>query len=148
MTTSTALFTPHTLGALQLANRIVMPPLTRARSSQPGDVPNAMMAEYYGQRASAGLVIAEATDISTQGKGYSNTPGVYTPAQIDGWKLVTQAVHAKGGKIFLQIWHTGRMSHTHFHGGALPVAPSAVRTEPEFGSSENGTLRARISSSS
>ena len=132
MTTSTALFTPHTLGTLRLANRIVMPPLTRARSSQPGDVPNALMAEYYGQRASAGLVIAEATDISTQGKGYSNTPGVYTPAQIDGWKLVTQAVHAKGGKIFLQIWHTGRMSHTHFHGGALPVAPSAVPFEGQI----------------
>lgn len=132
MTTSTALFKRHKLGVLQLANRIVMPPLTRARSSQPGDVPNAMMAEYYGQRASAGLVIAEATDISAQGKGYSNTPGVYTPAQIDGWKLVTQAVHAKGGKIFLQIWHTGRMSHTHFHGGALPVAPSAVPFEGQI----------------
>lgn len=126
------LFTAHTLGALTLNNRLVMPPLTRARSTQPGDVPNAMMAEYYAQRASAGFIIAEATDISAQGKGYSNTPGVYTAAQIEGWKLVTDAVHAKGGKIFLQIWHTGRMSHTHFHGGALPVAPSAVSFEGQI----------------
>ena len=126
------LFTAHTLGALTLNNRLVMPPLTRARSTQAGDVPNAMMAEYYAQRASAGFIIAEATDISAQGKGYSNTPGVYTAAQIEGWKLVTDAVHAKGGKIFLQIWHTGRMSHTHFHGGALPVAPSAVSFEGQI----------------
>ena len=128
----TTIFDSHQLGALRLNNRLVMPPLTRARSTQPGDAPNAMMAEYYGQRASAGLVIAEATDISPQGKGYSNTPGIYSAEQIAGWKLVTDEVHAKGGVIFLQIWHTGRMSHPSFHKGALPVSPSAVPFEGQI----------------
>jgi len=123
---TTPLFQPFALGALTLANRIVMPPLTRARASQPGDVPNAMNAAYYAQRASAGLIIAEATDISPDAKGYSLTPGIYSAAQIAGWRGVTDAVHAAGGRIFLQIWHCGRTSHAHFHGGALPVAPSAV----------------------
>lgn len=110
-------------------NRVVMAPMTRARSTQPGDVPNAMNALYYAQRASAALIVSEATQISPQGKGYSFTPGIYSDEQIKGWKLVTDAVHAKGGRIFAQLWHVGRMSHPDFHNGALPVAPSAVPFE-------------------
>ncbi|MBS0356566.1 MAG: alkene reductase [Proteobacteria bacterium] len=120
------LFQPFSLGALTLPNRVVMPPLTRARAGQPGNVPTAMNAEYYAQRASAGLIIAEATDISADAKGYSLTPGVHSTEQIAGWRLVTDAVHAAGGRIFLQIWHCGRMSHPDLRGGATPVAPSAV----------------------
>lgn len=120
------LFTPTRVGKLSLPNRIVMPPLTRARAAQPGNVPTAMNAAYYAQRASAGLIIAEATDISADAKGYSLTPGIHSAAQIAGWQLVTDAVHRRGGRIFLQIWHCGRMSHPDFHGGELPVAPSAV----------------------
>ena len=120
------LFAPTRIGDLPLPNRIVMPPLTRARAAQPGNVPTAMNAAYYAQRASAGLIIAEATDISADAKGYSLTPGVHSAAQIAGWKLVTDAVHRQGGRIFLQIWHCGRMSHADFHNGALPMAPSAV----------------------
>jgi N-ethylmaleimide reductase len=122
------LFTPVQIGALSLSHRVVMAPLTRMRSLQPGDVPCALNATYYGQRASrGGLIIAEATDICEQARGYPGAPGVYSPAQIAGWKLVTDAVHAKGGLIFLQIWHTGRISHSSMQpGGALPVAPSAI----------------------
>ena len=123
------LFQPFPLGALVLPNRIVMAPMTRSRSSQPGDVPNPMNATYYAQRASAGLIVTEATQISPQGKGYSYTPGIHSEAQVAGWKLVTDAVHANGGRIFLQLWHVGRMSHPSFHDGALPVAPSAVPFE-------------------
>lgn len=126
MSASKNLFEPYALGPVSLANRIVMPPLTRARSSQPGNVPNALMAEYYAQRSDAGLIVAEATDISADAKGYSQTPGVHSRAQIEGWRLVTEAVHAKGGRIFLQIWHTGRMSHPDLRGGAQTVAPSAI----------------------
>lgn len=115
-----------TLGAMTLPNRIVMAPMTRARTDQPGDIPNVLMATYYAQRASAGLIISEATQISQQGKGYSFTPGIYTPAQIVGWRKVTQAVHAAGGRIVLQLWHVGRMSHPSFHNNGLPVAPSAL----------------------
>jgi N-ethylmaleimide reductase len=122
----TSLFQPLALGALQLPSRIVMAPMTRARSSQPGDVPNALMARYYAQRAGAGLIISEATQISPQGKGYSFTPGIYDQAQVRGWQQVTQAVHAAGGHMFAQLWHVGRMSHSSFHDGALPVAPSAL----------------------
>lgn len=120
------LFSPLTLGKLQLNNRILMPPLTRCRAAQPGDVPTELMSTYYAQRASAGLIISEATQISPQGKGYSFTPGIYSAEQIAGWSKVTQAVHAQGGKMFLQLWHVGRMSHPSFHQGELPVAPSAV----------------------
>lgn len=123
------LFTFVELGSHKLKNSIVMAPMTRCRSTQPGDIPNDLMATYYGQRASAGLIITEATQISPQGKGYSFTPGIYSAAQVDGWKKVTTAVHAKGGKIFNQIWHVGRVSHTSFHNGELPVAPSAVPFE-------------------
>lgn len=122
------LLSPVTLGALDLANRIVMAPLTRMRSRQPGDVPQAINVEYYDQRASrGGLIITEATDISEQARGYPGVPGVYSADQIAGWRQITEAVHAKGGLIVLQIWHTGRISHpTMQPGEALPVAPSAV----------------------
>lgn len=123
------LFTPYRLGALELPSRIVMAPMTRSRSTQQGDVPNAMNAQYYAQRASAALIVTEATQISPQGKGYSFTPGIHSEAQVAGWRQVTDAVHAKDGRILLQLWHVGRMSHPAFHDGALPVAPSAVPFE-------------------
>lgn len=126
MSGSSKLFTPLTVGRLELPSRVVMAPMTRARSSQPGDIPNALNATYYAQRASAGLIVSEATQISPQGKGYSFTPGIYSAAQVAGWRLVTRAVHDAGGRIYLQLWHVGRMSHPAFHDGELPVAPSAV----------------------
>lgn len=122
------LFEPVSVGALPLRNRIVMAPLTRSRAAQPGDVPTATNAEYYRQRASAGLIIAEATQVSPQGKGYAFTPGIHSQAQIDGWRLVTDAVHEAGGQIILQLWHVGRISrHELQPDGAQPVAPSAIR---------------------
>lgn len=128
---TSTLFTTTRLGSMNLPNRIVMAPMTRSRSSQPGNVPNAMMADYYAQRASAGLIVTEATQISRQGQGYSFTPGIHTGAQIDGWRLVTDAVHRNGGRIFLQLWHVGRMSHESFHADGLPVAPSAVAPDAQ-----------------
>ncbi|TCU38129.1 alkene reductase [Rhizobium azibense] len=123
------LLEPYDLGALKLSNRIVMAPLTRNRAG-PGLAPGELAAEYYAQRASAGLIISEATQISKQGQGYQDTPGIYTEAQIEGWRKVTEAVHAKGGHIFLQLWHVGRISHTDLQpGGQAPVAPSAIRAE-------------------
>ncbi|WDZ97645.1 alkene reductase [Herbaspirillum sp. WKF16] len=123
------LFKPVQLGAIQLQNRVAMAPLTRSRA-QAGDVPSELAAEYYAQRAGAGLIIAEATQISPQGKGYAWTPGIYNEAQVAGWKKVTDAVHAKGGHIFLQLWHVGRISHPDLQpGNALPVAPSALTPE-------------------
>jgi N-ethylmaleimide reductase len=123
------LFQPVKLGPYTLANRIVMAPLTRSRANK-DDAPYEMHAEYYGQRASAGLIISEATQISRQGKGYAYTPGIHSEAQVAGWKLVTDAVHARGGHIFLQMWHVGRISHPSLQeNGALPVAPSAVKPE-------------------
>ncbi len=123
------LFQPVRLGPATLANRIVMAPLTRSRAGS-GDVPGPMNAAYYAQRASAGLIVSEATQITAQGKGYAWTPGIETAAQVAGWKLVTRAVHERGGKIFSQMWHVGRISHPSLQpGGALPVAPSAVRPE-------------------
>ncbi len=122
----TTLFDPTTVGDLRLANRIVMAPLTRNRA--PDAIPTPLMAEYYAQRASAGLLITEATAITQQGQGYADVPGLYGIEQLDGWKRVTQAVHDAGGKIVVQLWHVGRVSHTdlqpHF---AKPVAPSAIR---------------------
>jgi N-ethylmaleimide reductase len=125
---SNPLLTPVRLGALALEHRVVMAPLTRMRSLQPGDVPHALNATYYGQRASkGGLIITEATDVSAQARGYPGAPGIYSAEQIAGWRSVTEAVHAKGGLIVLQIWHTGRISHSSMQpGGALPVAPSSV----------------------
>jgi N-ethylmaleimide reductase len=126
MDTQSRLFTPTSIGGHEVPHRIVMAPMTRARSTQPGDVPNEMNAFYYAQRASAALIVTEASQISPQGKGYSLTPGIYSAEQIAGWRLVSDAVHAKGGRVFLQLWHVGRMSHPDFHNGNLPVAPSAV----------------------
>lgn len=123
----TTLFDTLTLGDITLQNRIIMAPLTRMRSLQPGNTPHALNAEYYAQRASAGLIISEATQISQQGQGYPATPGIHSAEQLAGWKLVTDAVHQKGGKIFLQLWHVGRISHSsHQPNGGLPVAPSAI----------------------
>jgi N-ethylmaleimide reductase len=123
------LFQPVRLGPYQLANRIVMAPLTRSRADEEG-VPRPLMVEYYAQRASAGLIITEGTNISPQGRGYALTPGLYEATQVEGWRKVTEAVHARGGRIFPQLWHVGRVSHPSLQpGGALPVAPSAIRPE-------------------
>lgn len=122
----TTLFDPLQVGQMTLANRVVMAPLTRNRA--PGAIPNALMATYYAQRASAGLIITEATPISPQGQGYADVPGMYSTEQLDGWKQITHAVHEAGGKIVVQLWHVGRVSHTELqpHFGK-PVAPSAIR---------------------
>jgi 2,4-dienoyl-CoA reductase-like NADH-dependent reductase (Old Yellow Enzyme family) len=122
----TTLFDPIQLGALQLPNRIVMAPLTRCRADE-GRVPNALMAEYYVQRASAGLIISEATSVSPMGVGYPDTPGIWSNDQVRGWKQVTEAVHAAGGRIVLQLWHVGRISHENYLDGERPVAPSAIQ---------------------
>ncbi|GBD49791.1 alkene reductase [Methylopila sp. Yamaguchi] len=129
--TGNSLFEPFKLGELTLANRVVMAPLTRNRAGN-GFVPGDLAAEYYAQRASAGLIVSEATQISQQGQGYQDTPGIYSQAQIDGWRKVTDAVHGKGGRIFLQLWHVGRVSHVDLQeNGAAPVAPSAIRAETQ-----------------
>ncbi len=123
------LFTPVQLGPYSLANRMVMAPLTRNRAG-PGGVPQALNAAYYAQRATAGLIVTEATQISPQGIGYPNTPGIHEPEQVAGWRRVTEAVHARDGRIFLQLWHVGRISHPTLQpDSALPVAPSAIRPE-------------------
>ncbi len=119
------LFSPYKLGDLELPNRMVMSALTRCRAL-PGNVPNPLAVTYYTQRASAGLIITEATQVSPQGIGYIRTPGIHSPEQVSGWKKVTSAVHQAGGRIFLQLWHVGRVSHPDFLGGELPVAPSAL----------------------
>lgn len=127
---SDVLFQPLSCGPLELPNRIVMPPLTRSRAGQPGNVPVALNAQYYAQRAGAGLIVTEATPISRQGTGYAFTPGIYTDAQEAGWRLVTDAVHAAGGRVAMQLWHVGRISHCSLQeGGQAPVAPSAIRAE-------------------
>ncbi len=120
-----AIFNPLQLGSLKLKNRIIMAPLTRGRADE-GGIPNALMAEYYSQRADAGLIISEATAISPQGYGWLGAPGIWNEQQTQGWKQITNAVHAKGGRIFLQLWHMGRVSHPDFQNGELPVAPSAI----------------------
>ena len=121
-----ALFQPLKLGRIEVANRMAMAPLTRSRANDALE-PTDMVVEYYRQRAGVGLIIAEATQISATAQGYTNTPGIHTPAQIAAWKQVTDAVHAKGGKIFVQLWHTGRMSHNAFQPNQqAPVAPSAI----------------------
>jgi len=126
MNTTSPVLQPFTLGDMHLPNRIVMAPLTRSRSSDSG-VPPDFAADYYAQRADAGLIITEATNISAQARGYALTPGIWSPLQIEAWMRVTRAVHRREGRIFLQLWHTGRISHPDLHGGALPVAPSAIR---------------------
>ena len=121
------LFTPIELGPLDLPNRIFMAPLTRCRAGE-DNIPTALNAEYYAQRASAGLIISEATSVTPRGYGYPNTPGIHTEDQVAGWKKVTEAVHAKGGHIYLQLWNVGRISHTAFQPhGELPIAPSAIQ---------------------
>lgn len=121
-----ALFTPFLLGDLRLPNRILMAPLTRSRAKQPGDAPTEFNARYYAQRASAGLIITEATNISPMARGFALTPGIYTPEQVAGWRLVTDAVHVAGGRIVLQLWHVGRASHECLLGGAAPLSPSGI----------------------
>lgn len=121
------LFSPTRIGPYDLRNRIVLPPLTRSRSSQPGNIPNDLMATYYRQRASAGFMVTEGTQIEPRGQGYAWTPGIHSQEQIEGWKKVTEAVHAEGGVIFAQLWHVGRVSHTSLQpNGDAPVAPSAL----------------------
>ena len=123
------LFQPYPLGPLTLANRIVMAPLTRNRAGE-GLVPSPLASTYYAQRASAGLIITEATQVSAQAQGYQDTPGLYTQDQIDGWRTVTDAVHARGGRIFVQLWHVGRISHVDLQpGNAAPVSASALRAQ-------------------
>ncbi len=126
--TASPLFAPLRLGAIELANRIVMAPLTRNRAEGEGRIPSPLAPEYYGQRASAGLIVAEATQISPMGQGYMDTPGIYSQAQVAAWKHVTAEVHRRGGRIVLQLWHVGRISHVSLlPDGAAPVAPSALR---------------------
>ncbi|MFJ1570032.1 alkene reductase [Pseudomonas sp. NPDC088322] len=122
----TTLFDPLLLGDLQLPNRIIMAPLTRCRADE-GRVPNALMTEYYVQRASAGLILSEATSVTPMGVGYPDTPGIWSNDQVRGWHSLTKAVHAAGGRIFLQLWHVGRISHPSYLNGELPVAPSAIQ---------------------
>ena len=122
------LFLPYRLGSTELANRLVMAPMTRSRALE-HNVPNPLAATYYAQRASAGLIVTEATQVSPQGVGYVRTPGIHSAEQVAGWTRITEAVHRAGGKIFLQLWHVGRISHPDFHGGELPVAPSAIAAQ-------------------
>ena len=126
-----ALFKPFTLGDLQLQNRIVLAPMTRSRAGVER-LPNGLMADYYAQRSSAGLLITEATTISEQANGWNESPGVYTDEMTAGWKLTTEAVHKQGGVIFLQLWHMGRSSHSSFHNGNPAVAPSAIKINEEY----------------
>src|SRR6201992_3696784 len=130
MSTPTKLFEPFKLGPITLPNRLVMAPLTRNRAVPPGMVPSELAVEYYGQRASAGLLVTEASQVSQQGQGYQDTPGIYSKEQIAGWKKVAERVHARGGRIFTQIWHVARISHPSLQaGGGKPVAPSAIRAK-------------------
>ncbi|WP_454827949.1 alkene reductase [Pseudoxanthomonas wuyuanensis] len=130
------LLSPVQIGSLLLPNRMIMAPMTRSRAGE-GDAATAIVAEYYRQRASAGLIVSEGSQISAQGKGYPRTPGIFTAAQVAGWKQVTDAVHAQGGRIFLQLWHVGRLSHPLVQpDGQLPVAPSAIKPEGELYTAE------------
>lgn len=124
---SDILFTPLQVGAIRVPNRVFMAPLTRLRNKEPGDIPTPLMVEYYRQRASAGLLISEATQVSAQAKGYAGAPGLHSPEQIAAWQKITSAVHAEQGHMAVQLWHTGRISHTSLQpGGKAPVAPSAI----------------------
>jgi len=130
MNNNLKLFSPFQLGLLSLSHRIVMAPLTRLRSGQPGDIPTDLMVKYYGQRVSeGGLIISEATSITRKNRGYLGAPGIYSDDQIIGWKKVTDAIHAKGGRIFLQLWHVGRVSHVDLNDGAIPIGPSVITSE-------------------
>jgi N-ethylmaleimide reductase len=127
-TAPTHLLSPYRRGQFALKNRLVMSPMTRSRAVD-GNVPNPLAATYYAQRAAAGLIVTEATQVSPQGVGYIRTSGIHSAEQIAGWRAVTDAVHRAGGKIFAQLWHVGRISHPDFHDGALPVAPSAIAAD-------------------
>ena len=133
------LLSPYHLGGLRLGNRMVLSPMTRSRAVA-NNVPNPLAAQYYVQRASSGLQITEGTQVSPQGVGYIRTPGIHSAEQVAGWKRVTDAVHAAGGTIFAQLWHVGRVSHPDFHGGELPVAPSALPVEGEA-FTQNGRVK-------
>ena len=137
MAENTDLYTPLDLRGLPLPNRIIMSPMTRSRAGE-GDVPQDLNVEYYRQRASAGLIITEATQVSPEGKGYPRTPGIYSDAQVAGWRKVTDAVHAAGGRIFLQLWHVGRISHPLNNGGLRAVAPSAIQAEGQMFTVQEG----------
>lgn len=126
------LFKPLTIGKLGLPNRALMAPMTRSRAGQPGDVPTALNATYYAQRADAGLIVSEGSQVSRQGQGYAWTPGIYSDAQVAGWRLVTDAVHRAGGRIAIQLWHVGRISHHLLQeNGVPPVAPSAIQAKSQ-----------------
>ena len=130
MSTPTKLFEPFKLGPITLPNRLVMAPLTRNRAVPPGMAPSPLAVDYYGQRASAGLLVTEASQVSHQGQGYQDTPGIYSKEQVAGWRKVTDRVHERGGRIFIQLWHVGRISHTLLQpDGGKPVAPSAIRAK-------------------
>src|ERR1700716_722452 len=125
------LFTPVQMGKLQLSNRIIMAPLTRMRAANPGHAPTELHAEYYAQRAAAGLIIGECTEISPDAYGWADTPGLWSAEQVRGWRAVTEAIHQKGGLMYAQLWHTGAMSHPDFFNGALPISASDVNPEQE-----------------
>ncbi|GAA5027279.1 alkene reductase [Marivirga lumbricoides] len=132
MSKEQALLQPIKIGDLELKNRVAMAPMTRSRADNPGKVPTAdLQGLYYQQRASAGLIITEGSQVSEKAVGYVNTPGIHTKEQTEGWKEVTKMVHAEGGKIFIQLWHVGRISHPDFHNGDLPHAPSAINPEAQ-----------------
>lgn len=131
-----ALLKEVNLGDIILKNRLVMAPMTRSRADNDGNAPTELMAEYYAQRSTAGLIITEGSQISLKGVGYINTPGIHSPAQVEGWKKVARAVHEKGGKIFLQLWHVGRMSHPDFHHGDLPLSASAINPNSQVFTSQ------------
>src|SRR5258707_6454139 len=122
------LFLPYQLGNIELNSRLVMAPMTRSRALE-HNVPSPIAATYYAQRASAGLIVTEATQVNPEGVGYIRTPGIHSAEQVAGWRKITEAVHRADGKIFLQLWHVGRISHPDFHGGELPVAPSAIAAQ-------------------
>ncbi|MCM5661594.1 alkene reductase [Galbibacter mesophilus] len=126
MKSNQPLLESYQLGDITIQNRVIMAPMTRSRADNKENAPTDIHAKYYQQRASAGLIISEGTQVSKEGVGYINTPGIHSEAQVEGWKKVTEAVHEKDGKIFAQLWHVGRMSHPYFHDGDLPLAPSAV----------------------
>jgi len=132
-----ALLQEYKSGVLDLPNRLVMAPMTRSRADNPGNIPTGkLQGEYYGQRASAGLIISEGAQVSERAVGYINTPGIYSKEQVEGWKEVTKKVHQENGRIFIQLWHVGRMSHPDFHKGELPLAPSAINPNAKSFTSE------------
>jgi len=132
-----ALLQDYKRGVLDLPNRLVMAPMTRSRADNPGNIPSGkLQGEYYGQRATAGLIISEGAQVSERAVGYINTPGIYSKEQVEGWKEVTKKVHQENGRIFIQLWHVGRMSHPDFHKGELPLAPSAINPNAKSFTSE------------